>query len=122
MYCSNNHYVSGDICHICNEVLKEKKAPVTTINKVSAKKAKELAEYTVKRKKFLAENPRCAVYPKLMATDVHHKKGRVGSLFLDETWWLPVSRIGHNFIGENPEWAYKMGFSLLRLSKIEDTI
>jgi hypothetical protein len=121
-YCSNNHYVSGDTCKLCETRIKPEKVKPQGINKVSKNKAKELAEYTVKRKKFLQENNRCAVYPKLMATQVHHRKGRVGSLFLDEKYWLPVSALGHKWVEEHPEEAYKLGFSLLRLEKIEDTI
>ncbi|HET6224641.1 MAG TPA: hypothetical protein VFF27_00085 [Bacteroidia bacterium] len=57
-----------------------------------------------------------------MATQIHHQKGRIGSLFLDENFWLPVSALGHKWIEEHPERAYKEGFSLLRLEKLEDTI
>jgi hypothetical protein len=121
-YCSKNHYVSGDICHICSERIKPEKVKPQGINKISKKRSNEMAEYAVKRKKFLQENSRCAVYPKLMATQVHHRKGRVGSLFLDENFWLPVSATGHKWVEEHPEEAYKLGFSLLRLEKIEDTI
>lgn len=121
-YCSNNHYVSGDFCKLCEQRIVPEKVKPQGINKVSKKRSNELAEYTHKRKIFLKDNPRCAVYPKLMATDVHHKKGRVGSLFLDEKFWLPVSRLGHKWVEENPEEAINKGFSLLRLSKVEDVI
>lgn len=121
-YCSNNHYVSGDICHICDQRLKPEKVKPQGINKVSKKRAKELPEYSVKKKKFLAINSYCAVYPNLLAVDIHHKKGTVGSLFLDERFFLPVSRLGHKWIEEHPEEAYKLGYSLLRLEKNEDTI
>lgn len=122
MKCSNNHLVSGDVCPICEERLKPEKVKPQGINKVSKKRANELAEYSHKKKKFLEANPMCSVFPKLRATDIHHKKGRVGSLFLDERFWLGVSRSGHKEIEDNPQWAYEMGYSLLRLEKIDDTI
>ncbi len=114
MYCSNNHYVSGDFCHICDEVLKEKKAPAKGINKVSKKRQKELGEYTFKKREFLKLNPKCAVYPHLQAIDIHHIRGKIGDLFLNEDYWLPVSRAGHNWIHENMIDAQKLGFVMLR--------
>jgi hypothetical protein len=122
MICPNGHHVSGDFCKLCEIRIKPEKDKPQGINKVSKKRSKDLAEYTHKKKKFLAENPRCAVFPKQMAIDIHHRKGRVGSLFLDERYWLGVSRMGHKEIEDNPEWAYKMGYSLLRLEKTDDVI
>jgi len=51
------------------------------IRKVSKKRQKELREYSKLRKEFL-KGKKCAVFPALNATDVHHKRGRVG-YFLD---------------------------------------
>lgn len=72
------------------------------------------------------ENKQCPVFPNLSTTDVHHKRGRIGyadewarlnniSLYLDERYWLAVSRQGHRKIEDNPEWAKSKGFSLNRL-------
>ncbi len=120
--CSNNHLVSGDICHICSERINPEKVKAQGINKVGKRRANELAEYNAKEKKFLEDNPRCAVFPRLASSEVHHKKGRVGSLYLDERYWLAVSRLGHKEIELNPVWAKKMGYSLLRLEKNEEII
>jgi hypothetical protein len=122
MKCTNNHYVSGDVCPICEERLRPEKVKVLGINKVSKKRSKEVAEYRNKKKKFLSENPRCAVFPKLMAIDIHHIRGKIGSRFLDERYWLAVSREGHNWIHDNEEEASKQGWYLSRLEIIEDTI
>jgi hypothetical protein len=122
MVCSKGHIVSGDTCKVCEEVLKEPKEKVTTIRKVSKRRAEENAEYHHKRKDFLEKNPKCAVFPNLTATQIHHKKGRIGSLLTDERYFLPVSDEGHKAIEANPEWAYKVGFSMLRLEKVDETI
>jgi hypothetical protein len=122
MYCSKGHYVSGDICKLCEVRLKPEKVKVSTIRKVSKKRAKELPEYSAKKKRFLEANPRCVVFPRLMATDVHHVRGKLGSRFLDEKYWLPVSRAGHNWIHDNEDEATKKGWYLSRLEKLEDTI
>jgi hypothetical protein len=87
------------------------------IPKVSKKRQIENAKYSVLRIEFLGkkENQICPITKK-PTTDIHHKKGRVGSLFLDENYWVALSREGHKFVEENPEWARKNGYSLDRLT------
>jgi hypothetical protein len=121
-YCSKNHYVSGDICKLCEIRIKPEKEKITSIKKVSNKRAKELPEYSAKKKKFLEENPRCVVFPKQTAIDIHHVRGKIGSRFLDEKYWLQVSRDGHNWIHDNEEEASKQGWYLSRLEKLDDVI
>lgn len=104
------------------------KKTFTPIRKKSKKRQKEEAVYLKKRADFLnlPENKKCPVFPQLYTTDVHHKKGRIGyadkearlkgiTLYLDERYWLAVSRKGHRKIEESPEWAKKQGYSLNRL-------
>lgn len=88
------------------------------IPKISKKKQIENLKYQVLRTEFLGkkENEICPITNK-KTTEIHHKKGRVGNLFLDVRYWLAVSREGHKRIEENPEWAKKEGYSLSRLSK-----
>lgn len=107
----------------------ESKKKIYVINKKSKKRQKEEIIYFKKRAEFLnkKENKKCAVFPSLHTTDVHHKKGRIGyaddisrlngiSLYLDERFWLAVSRKGHDKIENNPKWAKENGYSLDRLS------
>lgn len=49
------------------------------------------------------------------ATQVHHKKGRIGKLLLDVRFFLPVTQDCHQYIEEHPEWAKEQGYSLSRL-------
>ncbi len=99
------------------------------IPKVSGKMARMLQEYS-KLKKPWIKGKMCAVLKNVPATDIHHKKGRVGfadkfardndiPLLLDERYWLPVSRAGHIKIELLPEWAKEQGFSLSRSEKID---
>lgn len=67
------------------------------IRRVSTAMAKKLREYAKKRKAFL-DGKRCAVFPHLEATEIHHVRGRLGPLLLDERHWLAVSRAGHLWI------------------------
>ena len=69
-----------------------------------------MVKYRELRKKFLEDNPKCAVYPNKEATDVHHTRGRAGRLFLSVRYWLPVSRAAHMRIGEEPAWARENGY------------
>lgn len=115
MICSKGHYVSGDSCKICEEVLREKPTKPKTIRKKSLKTIAQDAIYMVLRNKFLEDNPCCAVYPSMKSTEVHHKKGRLGKNYTDVSTFLAVSREGHNKIELNPEWAIQMGYSESRL-------
>jgi len=69
--------------------------------------------YRTQREAFLKANPRCAVYPWRSSEDIHHMKGR-GKLLLDQEYWLAVSRAGHRQIHDQPLWALKMGYSMIR--------
>jgi len=91
------------------------------IPKISKKRQVDQLQYSVLRTEFLSkkENQICPITNQ-KTTDIHHKKGRVGSLFLDTRYWLAVSREGHKMIEENPEWAKENGYSLSRLSNDEN--
>ncbi len=93
----------------------EKKKPAP-IKKLSDKRAVENKEYLTLRKVFLESHPICPITGG-KTVDIHHKKGRIGKLLCDIRYWLAVSREGHGRIENNPEWAYKMGYSLLRTAK-----
>lgn len=75
--------------------------------------------YAKKRKAFLEAHPFCMVSPVLKglwdglfvsATDIHHKAGRLGKNYLDESTWMAVSREGHDFIHRNPKIARERGW------------
>ena len=86
------------------------------IKKVSDKRKIQNAKYLVLRIEFLGrpENQKCPITGK-PTTDVHHMKGRIGDLLLDTRYWVALSREGHKYVEENPEWAKENGFSLNRL-------
>ncbi len=64
--------------------------------------------YTKARNDFLQKNTRCAVYPNLRSIEPHHSRGRLGMLLHDQRFWIPVSRLGHNLIHDNPDKARAM--------------
>jgi hypothetical protein len=83
--------------------------------KISKKREADMKVYRKLRKQFLAENPWCQVIAvvaghRVKTTDIHHTRGRAGSLFLDQRFWLAVSRPGHEWIQQNPLTARRLGF------------
>ena len=103
-------------CHNERNKLKTKKEFIK-IPQISKKRQVEQLKYSVLRIEFLgkSENKVCPITG-LETTDIHHKKGRVGSLYLDTKYWVALSREGHKFVEENPIWAKENGYSLNRLS------
>lgn len=101
----------------CSYPCKMKYAKPKGIKPISDKRKTEIQQYTILRKEFLSD-PKNQICPitKQPTTDIHHMKGRVGSLFLDTRYWLAVSREGHIMIEENPQWAKENGYSLNRLN------
>lgn len=100
------------------EPVKDKPKPIPRRSK---KRIIEELQYNADVKVFLGkpENQICPVTGE-KTTEVHHKRGRIGALLLDQRFWLAVSRKGHQRIENEPEWAKEMGFSQSRLEKITD--
>ena len=113
-YLTTEKYCSFD-CSKANAV--NTKKPQKPINKLSKKRQVEELRYKVLRIEFLGkkENQICPITKK-KTTDIHHKKGRIGSLLLDTRYWVALSREGHKYVEENPEWAKENGYSLSRLT------
>lgn len=107
-----------------------KPKPRTPIKPVSEKAKGLNLKYRSKRRKFMfkKENKICPVSlyfmndktltaeeqldwsRNLKTTEVHHKAGRVGKLLLYVPYWLAVSRKGHTFIHDNPEFSHQKGW------------
>jgi hypothetical protein len=64
---------------------------------------------------MLPENKICPING-TQATTIHHKKGRLGGLYLDKNYWVALSMDGHEFVEKNPKWAKENGYSLSRLA------
>jgi hypothetical protein len=81
------------------------------IRPVSKAQAKRLAEYRKVRAEYLKDNPFCEScgWP---ATDVHHKKGRVGSLLLDKRYFIGLCRGCHRRVDSERKMAYALDLLL----------
>lgn len=90
---------------------------------VSPKRAKAEREYAKQRKVFLAGpdgDGRCCQMPDgcgRRATQVHHRRGRVGALLLDERYWSAMCAECHLHITVNPALAYELGISERRIGE-----
>jgi hypothetical protein len=88
------------------------------VRRCTPKRAREEREYLKRRKEFLAEHRLCTVAMSeshwLAATEVHHRRGRVGTLLLDERYWLAVCHDCHGWIHNHPALAYEYGWMELR--------
>ncbi len=102
--------------------IKRKTPPKRTpLRRVSKKRAKENSAYSKRIKEWKLENPYCmACVPIAKFThaglptrdrtkDCHHMAGKEGKLLLDETWWLPVCRRCHDWIGDYSNAARELG-------------
>lgn len=129
--CQNPHFAKG-FCQQHQFKRPDFKRPElkqTPIKQKSDKLRRSEQKYNRKRKAFLEkkENQVCPVAKyflqqdissedflewsrNLKTTEVHHKAGRIGELLLASEYWLAVSRKGHNFIHDNPEFSYSKGW------------
>lgn len=84
--------------------------PVHRIASRSARMEERLAIYWARAKAFLAVHPLCE-FPdcRCKSRDVHHVRGRVGSLLLDERFWKAMCRQHHDWINRNPDAARELG-------------
>ena len=87
----------------------------TRINPQSPSMKIKNLEYSKKSKIFLKQQHYCqmcilsGVSRPLKAIEVHHREGRGKNLLMVHTW-VPICRKHHNWIGENPKEARKLGW------------
>lgn len=85
---------------------------------IKDRKSADKKIYKVLRDDFLKDHFICEVCFKNPATDVHHKKGRLGELLTLVRYFLAVCRNCHTWIESHPKEAKDKGYSLSRLNKI----
>ncbi len=87
------------------------------MRRVSVKRAAEARIYMKRRAVFLDDNPQCQ-WPnecQNAASEIHHKRGRVGALYLDVSTWLAICSPHHRWTTENPRAAVELGVSQRRV-------
>lgn len=106
--------------------IRKKPMKRSRLKPVSDKRKKENAAYSKRVKEWKLENPWCKACDKISGylnedaevlwfvvrhptKDCHHMAGKEGKLLLDETWWLPVCRWSHDWIGAHSNAARELG-------------
>jgi hypothetical protein len=87
---------------------------------VSPKRAKANREYAKLRKAFLNlddDGRTCELCEEVQASEVHHRRGRVGALYLRTDHWAALCRHCHAWATENPAEAVRVGISELRIGE-----
>ncbi len=80
----------------------------------SKKRAQQELDYKKVRKEFLEDNKKCRVCAYRPADQVHHRKGRIGKLLTNKTYFLACCDGCHKRIENNPKWAFESGYILNR--------
>lgn len=80
------------------------------LRRVSAKRSREMREYSALRVEFLAAHPKCQMCGTRIATDIHHKAGRTGTNYLDTATWAALCRRDHEWVHLNPRLARAQGW------------
>lgn len=111
------------LCKKCSTTGVDMKKPTTKAKPIaprSQKRSKEEKLYSAKRVLFLLDFPMCQAniqgVCKGQATEVHHKKGRIGNDLLDETNWLALCHNCHEYVENNREFAMEKGYSIKRIT------
>ncbi len=80
---------------------------------VSKKRSAQNRFYRVVRAGYMEKHPTCQ-HPGCMApaTDIHHRKGRIGDLLVDTRWFMSVCRPHHLHIHAHPLEARQAGLIL----------
>lgn len=98
--------------------------PRIRIKPRSNKKLEEDLEYLLRRKDFLArpENNRCRGLLSWTGCTVtryltiQHLRGKVGDLYLDTRYWIPLCANCHRWVNDHPEQAEELGLAESRLN------
>lgn len=56
------------------------------------------------------------------ARDIHHKRGRVGDDYVDQTKFVGCCRACHNYIEQNRDFAIQEGWSESRIQQEEENV
>lgn len=129
-YCLNHKerkVFSKGLCAACYKIkyfkplkrISLKKKPFF-IKPVADRRKKQLETYKALKKQFLIEHTTCEIkglYCQLIASEVHHTKGRENDLLLDERFWKASCHNCHAEATEHSKKAIEEGNSISRIKK-----
>ena len=80
------------------------------IRPISEARSKQVKLYSKLRQIHLIEVPVCEVCKSRAASEIHHKRGRIGELLNDRTHFLSTCKVCHRLIHQAPKWAAEKGY------------
>ena len=90
--------------------------PRRPIARVSKRQSARKRLYAAMAHRFKLDHPLCQACPKVRpgkpqrwTDDVHHSHGKIGELLFYVPWFVAVCRECHNWIGNHPAAARKLG-------------
>ena len=83
---------------------------------ISKARQADLKIYAVARDQYLKDNPMCERCKIERSDQIHHKKGKVGSMLYNKTYFMAVCFECHRYIEDNPNESKQKGWSLNRLT------
>ena len=78
------------------------------MKRISDRRREQLKAYMAVRAEYMAANPMCCNCGK-RASDIHHRRGKIGGLLTDTRFFSSVCRKCHDFIHDNPAKARELG-------------
>lgn len=124
--CGNRCEGSTDACASCNAAARkaERQANrvkiVAPVNKVSPKRAGQVAEYVKLKREYLALYPMCEVPDcDLRSVEIHHQRGKEGERLTDVNYFMAVCRPHHDEFTEHSKEAIEKGHSVSRISNLK---
>ncbi len=102
----------------CGEVCRRQPAPKkepVAIKKVANSRKEAEKQYRQKAKKFRQEHPLCEIKSSVCTRKtqgVHHVKGRLGDLLLDEKYWKGACNACNSYVESHPVWAIENGHKI----------
>jgi hypothetical protein len=85
--------------------------PRKRIRYTSKRKARIDKLYMIVRAVILKRNPMCIANDNCAASEIHHSRGKTGTLYLDWRFFKSVCRFTHNWIGDNVLMAAGRGYT-----------
>jgi hypothetical protein len=80
------------------------------LRSMSKKREAAAREYSTKRAAYLAKHPTCHRCNRRHSRDVHHRTGRHGTNYLDDSTWSALCRACHDEVHQYPKQARQDGW------------
>jgi len=90
---------------------------MSTLRHISKAQSRRLYKYRKARKEYLEEHPVCEVCDHQRATEIHHKKGKLGVLLWDKRFFLATDFECHRRLENNRAAARAKGYLLDRVAE-----